>query len=56
MEIAEEFTELVADLNRLTDGLNIKKLKENKEEMHAVLESMTELLDELDMDEDELDE
>lgn len=48
MEIAEEFTELVTDLNRLTDALNVKKLKDNKEEMYAVLERMTELLDELD--------
>ncbi len=55
MEITEEFTELVTDLNRLTDELNVKKLRENKEEMYAILERMSELLDELN-DEDEIDE
>jgi hypothetical protein len=51
METAEEFIELVADLNKLTNGLNVKKLKENKEEIYDVLERMGELLDELDIDE-----
>ena len=51
MEIEEEFTELVTDLNRLTDGLNVKKLKENKEEIYDILERMGELLDELGIDE-----
>jgi argininosuccinate lyase len=51
MEIEEEFKELLAQLETLTEELNVKKLKENKEEIHAVLERMTELLDDLIIDE-----
>ena len=53
MEIVEEFTELVTDLNNLSSTLNLKKFKDNKEEIYTLLERMTELLDELEIDEDE---
>jgi len=51
MEVEEEFKELLTQLETLTEGLNVKKLKENKEEIYVVLERMTELLDELIIDE-----
>jgi len=58
IEKIEEFTELTLELSQLIEGLNIKRLKESKDEIHGILEHMIELYDELEssLEEDEQDD
>lgn len=58
IETIEEFTELTLELSKLVEGLNIERFKENKDEIHGILEHMIELYDELEtsLEEDEQDD